>query len=267
MQPKPPVILFAERDLSWSREARAELRRRGAEVRMASSVDEAIREAKASPPDLVILDDDLEGREGWDPAQMLRAVMPEAEMILLETDAPGIPRATGLDLFFSGAKPIAPEMLLALAQAALGERLRGRPEGPSPPEPGTVLCVDDDPNYLRSVSRFLSRHGYRVSTFETAERALGAIPRLRPDLALVDIMMPGMGGLDLAGKIRDLTRGKTAVVFLTGLDSDETFYEAHQCGGAYLLGKSERPQKVLDVVDYLAGHLDEAERRLLREQL
>src|SRR6187200_2320248 len=101
MQPKPPVILFAERDLSGSRETRAELRRQGAEVRMASSVEEAIREAKAAPPDLVILDDDLEGREGWDPAQLLRAVVPEAEMILLESDTPGIPRATGLELFFS----------------------------------------------------------------------------------------------------------------------------------------------------------------------
>jgi DNA-binding response OmpR family regulator len=267
MQSKPPVILFAERDLSRSREARAELRRRGAEVRMASSLEAALREAQASPSDLVILDEDLEGPEGRDAAQVLGAVMPEAEMILLESDAPGILRGAGPRLFFSGTKPIAPEMLIALAQAALGDRLPGGAQAGASPGPGTVLCVDDDPRYLRSVSRFLSRHGYLVSTFDTAERALGAIPRLRPDLALVDIMMPGMGGLDLGGRIRDLTGGRTAVVFLTGLDSEETYYEAHQRGGAYLLGKSERPQKVLDVVDYLAGHLDEAERRLLKEQL
>jgi DNA-binding response OmpR family regulator len=234
---------------------------------MAGSLDAALREAQAAPADLVILDGDLEGPEGRDPAPLLRAAMPEAEMILLESDVPVIPRATSLGLFFSGSKPIAPEMLLALAQAALGERLPGRTPGGASPEPGTVLCVDDDPKYLRSVSRFLSRHGYRVSTFETAERALGAIPRLQPELALVDIMMPGMGGLDLGEKIRDLTEGRTAVVFLTGLDSDETYYEAYQRGGAYLLGKSERPEKVLDVVDYLAGHLDEAERSLLREHL
>jgi DNA-binding response OmpR family regulator len=234
---------------------------------MAGSLDAALREAEAAPADLVILDADLEGPEGRDPAPLLRAAMPEAEMILLESDVPGIPRATSLGLFFSGSKPIAPEMLLALAQAALGERLPGRAPGGASPEPGTVLCVDDDPTYLRSVSRLLSRRGYRVSTFETAERALGAIPQLRPELALVDIMMPGMDGLDLAGKIRDLTRGKTAVVFLTGVDSDEIYYEAYRSGGAYLLGKSERSQKVLDVVDYLAGHLDEAERSLLKEHL
>ncbi|HEV3028818.1 MAG TPA: response regulator [Planctomycetota bacterium] len=267
MVSKSPVVLFADRDLSWSRDVRIQLRRRGAEVRMASRVDDALKQAAEAAPDLVILDDDLEGRGSRDLVDLFREKLPEAELILLESDAPGIPRGAGQGLFFSGAKPISPTMLLSLAESALEGRLTKAPDNGVSLKRSTVLCVDDDPRYLRSVSRFLDRHGYDVSTFETAEGALGALPRLKPDLALVDVMMPGMGGLDLAEKIRETTRGKTPVVFLTALDSEEAYFEGHERGGAFMIGKSEKPQKVLDVVDYFAGDLDEPERELIKHQL
>jgi CheY-like chemotaxis protein len=90
---------------------------------------------------------------------------------------------------------------------------------------------------------------------------------LKPDLALVDILMPGMGGLDLAQRIREATRGELPVVFLTALDPEQTYREAHERGGAFVVGKAEKPQKVLDVVDYFAGDLDESERKLIKNQL
>lgn len=262
-----PLILFADRELSWSRPAREELRRRGADVRTATTVDGALAHAQKRNPDLVILDDDLEGRNGRDLVDVFRDAMPDAEIILLESGVDGMPRGAGRGLFFSGSKPVAPEMIVSLAESALEGRLQPLPENGVSHEPGTVLCVDDDANYLRSVTRFLSRHGYRVVSFDSAERALDAIPRVKPDLALVDLMMPGMGGLDLADGIRTITRGATPVVFLTALDSDETNYETHEHGALYMVGKSELPQKVLDVVDYYAGHLDEAERELIKTRL
>lgn len=264
---KPPVVLFADRDLSSSREARAQLRRRGAEVRMATSVEEALAQGVNGAPDLLILDDDLWGRGGRDLVDLFRGAFPEAEIILLESDSPENPRGTGQGLFYSGARPISPSMLLELADSALEGRLGVAPENGVTLRRGTVLCVDDDPKYLQSVSRFLSRHGYDVSTFENAEGALKAMPRLRPDLALVDLMMPGMGGLDLAEKIREATQGRTPVVLLTALDSPEAYYESHERGAAFMIGKSEKPQRVLDVVDYFAGDLDEAERQLIKAHL
>ncbi|HLY73370.1 MAG TPA: response regulator [Planctomycetota bacterium] len=267
MVAKIPVVLFADRDLSWSREVRIQLRRRGAEVRMASSVEEAQKQAAEAAPDLLILDDDLEGRGTRDLVELFREALPAAEVILLESQAPGIPRGTGQGLFFSGAKPISPTMLLELAGSALEGRITDEPRNGVSLKRSTVLCVDDDPRYLRSVSRFLDRHGYDVSTFETAEAALGALPRLKPDLALIDMMMPGMGGLDLAREIRESTRGRIPVVFVTALDSEEAIYKSHEHGGAFLIGKSEQPQKVLDVVDYFAGDLDESERELIKHQL
>jgi len=261
-----PLVLFADRDLSWSRPVREELRRRGADVRTATTVDAALTHASKRSPELLILDDDLDGRGDRDLVELFRSSMPDAEIILLESAADGM-RGAGQGLFYSGPKPVAPELLLSLAESALEGQLPEPRENGVTPGQGTVLCVDDDAAYLRSLTRFLSRHGYRVVAFDSADRALDAIPRVKPDLALVDLMMPGMGGLDLADGIRTITHGGTPVVFLTALDSDETNYEGHQHGGAYMLGKSELPQKVLDVVDYYAGHLDESERELIKSRL
>jgi DNA-binding response OmpR family regulator len=267
MMAEAPVVLFAENDLSWSRDARVRLRRRGAEVHMASTVDDALRLAAAKSPDLLILEDDLDGRGSLDLVDLFREALPQTRVILLESGTADIPRGSGLGLFYSGAKPLSPSMLLDLAQKALEGRLSDGPESAGPPRRSTVLCIDDDARYLRSVSRFLNRHGYDVTTFQSAEGALEAIPEINPDLALVDVMMPGMGGLDLAQKIRETTRGRTPVVFLTALDSEEVFYEGHVRGGIFMIGKSEKPQKVLDVVDYFAGDLDESERALIKSQL
>ncbi|MBV8879209.1 MAG: hypothetical protein JO332_04545, partial [Planctomycetaceae bacterium] len=114
MQSKPPVVLFADRDLSWSRDVRTQLRRRGAEVRMASTVEDTLKQASEAVPDLLILDDDLDVGKHQDLVSLFREALPEAEVILLESDDPGIPRGAGQGLFYSGQKPIAPSMLLSL---------------------------------------------------------------------------------------------------------------------------------------------------------
>jgi CheY-like chemotaxis protein len=229
MLTRPPTILFAHRDSSWSREARLVLRGRGAKVMMAASGDEALHVAAVSTPDLVFLDADLPGQEELRLEDHFRSALPNAHLILVDST------------LRSGR-------VLELAEEALGARLR---ESGPPPRLGTVFCVDDDPVYLRSISRLLSRHGYRVSAFDDADRALEAIRRQKPDVAIVDIMMPGMGGLDLATKIGEASHGKVPVVFVTGLDSDEAFYEGH-LHGRTVVEKTDAPEKVLEVVDSLA---------------
>ena len=259
----PPTILFADRNLSWSRASRSELRRRGANVVMATTVDEALHQAATYPPDLVVLDDDLDGKEDRDLADLFHSALPDAKMILLESKPrDSAPHPSG-PLFCSGPRPVAPDTLLSLVLGAIGHRLHGAPL----PKKGRVLCVDDDPKFLKSMARMLGRRGYTVLAFESAERALDAIPTAKPDLALVDIMMPGQGGLELAEKIRKKSNDAIPVVFLTALDSDEAYYEGHRHGGRFLVEKTGEPQKLIDVVDYLAGDLDPVERDLLREKL
>src|SRR5262245_26974548 len=156
-----PVVLFADRDLSWSRSVRGELRRRGANVLMASNVDEAFHQAALSSPDLIVLDEHLEGRGDRNLAEVFLKALPRTRIILLQVQGSDWRPGTLPGLFASGPRPSSPDALMGLAQGALGKRLHDAPKS----RRGTVLCVDDDSNFLRSVARLLSRRGYQVSAF------------------------------------------------------------------------------------------------------
>jgi len=118
-----PVILFADRDLSWSRAARLDLRERGARVFRTSTVDAALRIAQAAPPAVVILDDELEGARGRDVVELFQSAHPNAEIILVESRTPETPRGIAHGLFYSGMKPIARATLLELIDDAVPGRL------------------------------------------------------------------------------------------------------------------------------------------------
>lgn len=131
----------------------------------------------------------------------------------------------------------------------------------------TVLCVDDDTLQLSSLIRILARRGYRVVPCERAEQALGELPFAKPDLAIVDIMLPGMGGLDLAERLRRWSKGRLPVVLLTALATDEAFFEGRERGACCFLTKPCDPDRLLDVVDYLVGDLDEKAREAVRARI
>src|SRR6476469_2860458 len=130
-----PVVLFADRDPAWSRTVRGELRRRGAIVTTAESVDEAFHQAALLPPELLILDEDLNGRGERDLVEVFRAAVPRARILLLQSE--GSDRHP--DVFASGPRSGAADLVMGLAQGALGSRLQDVPKA----RLGTVLCVDD----------------------------------------------------------------------------------------------------------------------------
>lgn len=134
------------------------------------------------------------------------------------------------------------------------------------PEP-LVLCVDDDSLYLKSLARSLSGHGYRVLACESARRALAAVTSDRPAIAIIDVQMPDMDGLELTRRLAHQDGGPIPVVLVTGWPSEETTYRGFFEGARYLLEKPCEPSKILDVVDYFAGDLSEEERRALKERL
>ncbi|HVY44324.1 MAG TPA: response regulator [Minicystis sp.] len=65
-----------------------------------------------------------------------------------------------------------------------------------------VLVIDDEENQLKALSIGLRAHGFEVVTAATAEDAMRALAARRIDLALIDLMMPGLNGLELARHIR-----------------------------------------------------------------
>jgi len=71
--------------------------------------------------------------------------------------------------------------------------------------PRTILLVEDDPDTASSLSRALESSGYRVTIVETGAAARAIIQELRPDLILLDLMLPDTDGLVLTGTLKTLT--------------------------------------------------------------
>jgi two-component system sensor histidine kinase ChiS len=68
-----------------------------------------------------------------------------------------------------------------------------------------ILVVDDDPNSREIVQTFLESRGYRVRTAANGESALANVQADMPDLILLDVMMPGMDGWEVARTLKDHT--------------------------------------------------------------
>ena len=82
----------------------------------------------------------------------------------------------------------------------------------------SIALVDDDRNILTSISMALENEGFKVQTYIDAENALVGISRNPPDLAVIDIKMPGMNGEELLKKLRKKT--SIPIIFLTSKDEE-----------------------------------------------
>jgi len=88
-----------------------------------------------------------------------------------------------------------------------------------------VLVVDDEPNVLKIVGRRLTAMGYEVITAGSGEEALKKAFARRPDLVLLDLLMPGMDGAEVCGRLKENARtASVPVIMLTaaGMGDAET---------------------------------------------
>ncbi len=84
--------------------------------------------------------------------------------------------------------------------------------------PHTIALVDDDQNILASLSAALEDEGYSVDTYGDGVEALDGIARRPVDLAILDIKMPRMDGMELLGNLRK--KNNLPVIFLTSKDDE-----------------------------------------------
>jgi len=95
----------------------------------------------------------------------------------------------------------------------------------------TILVVDDDRSNRESLSRRLIRRGYQVSTAEDGADALRQIERQKFDLVLLDVMMPGISGLDVLRKVRETTSAtELPIIMATANDGSEDVVTALTLG-------------------------------------
>ena len=82
----------------------------------------------------------------------------------------------------------------------------------------TIALVDDDKNILTSVSMALEQEGYHVRTYTDGAAALAAFSSTPPDLAILDIKMPRMDGMEVLRRLRQ--KSELPVIFLTSKDEE-----------------------------------------------
>ena len=251
MTGREETVLFAARDIAWARPVMALLKKEGIKVLLADSTRDTLARAKESAPGIVVVDRDLEPVATPSFLDSLRNCAPPPEIILLSEDitSPGQDMEKSLGLLYSCAKPV--EVFRLFDVITSGLRRRSSKSAPAKNPHALILCVDDDSLHLSSLSRILTRHGYRVFLCNTASRALASLSDIHPDLAIIDIMMPGMDGLALTEHIRSWSKGRIPVVLLTALSSDEVVFEGHSRGAATFLSKPCPQEEVLRVVDSL----------------
>jgi len=89
---------------------------------------------------------------------------------------------------------------------------------PNPPVNHRVLVVDDEPNILDVLSMALRFHGFEVETAATGAQALAAASAFKPQLMVLDVMLPDMEGFDVARRLGS-RRAEIPIIFLTARDA------------------------------------------------
>jgi two-component system phosphate regulon response regulator OmpR len=105
-----------------------------------------------------------------------------------------------------------------------------------------LLVVDDDRRIRDLLSRFLAAEGYRVTTAETAADARAKLDGLRFDLLILDVMMPGETGFELARAIRKTSA--VPIIMLTARDEKEARIEGLETGADDYISKPFEPREL-----------------------
>jgi DNA-binding response OmpR family regulator/DNA-binding CsgD family transcriptional regulator len=121
---------------------------------------------------------------------------------------------------------------------------------------GVVLIVDDIPDNLAVLHDALDESGYTVLVATDGASAIARAAQALPDIVLLDALMPGMDGFEVARRLKaDQATAPIPIVFMTALTDTEHVLAAFAAGGVDYVSKPVRPR---EVVARIAAHLQSA---------
>ncbi len=113
-----------------------------------------------------------------------------------------------------------------------------------------ILVVDDEPEITEIIEAFLDNAGYSVKVENKPAKAVDLAKQLKPDLILLDIMMPGVDGYTICNRLKeDPAMVNTPVIFLTGKDSKDDQGRSFQAGGDMFIKKPFSCERLLEIVN------------------
>ena len=101
-----------------------------------------------------------------------------------------------------------------------------------------ILLVDDEPNILVPLEFLMTQQGYTVEKATNGQEALSKMTVFRPDLVILDVMMPGIDGFEVARRIRQNENlDNTRIIFLTAKGSQADRRQGYSMGGEVYISK------------------------------
>ena len=127
---------------------------------------------------------------------------------------------------------------------------------------GSVLVVDDEPTIAEVVSRYLERAGYETRVAADGPRAIELAAQQRPDLVVLDLMLPGLDGLEVMRRLRELgdtgPRERVAVILLTAKGEESDRVIGLRQGADDYVVKPFSPAELVARVDAVLRRVDPA---------
>ncbi|MDE3011853.1 MAG: response regulator [Pseudomonadota bacterium] len=145
--------------------------------------------------------------------------------------------------------------------------LPAAPSAKRPSAPAEVLLVDDQQDSAVLIKHYLEKAGFMVRRVDTGEQALASVPVLRPSVVLLDILLPGIDGLEVCRRLKSESDTlDIPVILVTGMTRSEDRVRGIEAGADDFLSKPVNPEELVARVRTLA-RLTEMRRALEYERL
>jgi DNA-binding response OmpR family regulator len=249
------ILLVEDNELNQDMLSRR-LMRRGFEVVFATDGATGVSMASSEKPDLILMDMSLPVMDGWEATQSIKSNPHTASIPIIALTAHAMvgdrdkAMAAGCDDY--DTKPVELARLLQkidalLATATQNKAIVSPPQANPAPLPTAplpvyipqssettehrILIVDDNEMNRDMLSRRLNRAGYAVLMAEDGEAGLSLIMEQSVDLILLDIMMPGISGLDVLQQIRQsYSQVQLPIIMATAKDESDDIVKAFELG-------------------------------------
>lgn len=117
-----------------------------------------------------------------------------------------------------------------------------------------ILVVDDSPTELHVIKGMLEKNGYQVSTAQSGEEGVDLVKKTKPDLVLMDVVMPGLNGFQATRQLaNDPDTAQIPVIIVTTKDQETDKVWAMRQGAKDYIVKPVKEKDLLDRIKSLLG--------------